>query len=270
MSKMIILFVMFSFFVMSPASAGNILFVSDDNSDNNIPAALSVDGHTVTSSSDRSVLLGDLSSYCAVYWSASDDGEFDLSSIISNLTSYVSSGGFVFVTGGDSVASPVNSDMLSFVGGTNGWDGGDVSGVIINTSNSLTTGVIDIRNITPPDVIGDGDTLCIPLSAGTVGIVASNENDCTGYAWTLRTLGSGQIAWISSGNFNNDADEPDWTDTTIPGEGVYNAALRNFAYNACPTTTAVPSMTEWGMIIFMVLAGLGAVYFIRRQKTAKN
>ena len=102
------------------------------------------------------------------------------------------------------------------------------------------------------------------------GIVASNENDCTGYAWTLRTLGSGRIAWISSGNFNNDADEPDWTDTTIPGEGVYNAALRNFAYNACPTTTAVPSMTEWGMIIFMVLAGLGAVYFIRRQKTAKN
>jgi hypothetical protein len=34
--------------------------------------------------------------------------------------------------------------------------------------------------------------------------------------------------------------------------------------------TSVPTMTEWGMIIFVVLAGLGAVYFIRRQKTTKS
>ncbi len=32
----------------------------------------------------------------------------------------------------------------------------------------------------------------------------------------------------------------------------------------------IPTMTEWGMIIFVVLAGLGAVFFMRRQKTAKN
>ena len=31
---------------------------------------------------------------------------------------------------------------------------------------------------------------------------------------------------------------------------------------------AVPSMTEWGMIIFVVLAGLGSVYYIRRSKRA--
>lgn len=29
--------------------------------------------------------------------------------------------------------------------------------------------------------------------------------------------------------------------------------------------TAVPTMTEWGMIIFIVLAGLGSVYYLRRQ-----
>jgi hypothetical protein len=29
---------------------------------------------------------------------------------------------------------------------------------------------------------------------------------------------------------------------------------------------SIPTMTEWGMIIFMVLAGLGAVYFMRRRK----
>jgi hypothetical protein len=32
--------------------------------------------------------------------------------------------------------------------------------------------------------------------------------------------------------------------------------------------TSVPTMTEWGMIIFMVLAGLGSVYYLRRQRRA--
>jgi hypothetical protein len=30
----------------------------------------------------------------------------------------------------------------------------------------------------------------------------------------------------------------------------------------------VPTMTEWGMIIFMVLAALGSVYYLRRQRSA--
>jgi hypothetical protein len=34
--------------------------------------------------------------------------------------------------------------------------------------------------------------------------------------------------------------------------------------------TEVPTMTERGIIIFVVLAGLGAVYFISRQKTTKS
>ena len=29
---------------------------------------------------------------------------------------------------------------------------------------------------------------------------------------------------------------------------------------------AVPTMNEWGMIIFMILAGIGAVYYVRRQR----
>jgi hypothetical protein len=34
--------------------------------------------------------------------------------------------------------------------------------------------------------------------------------------------------------------------------------------------TAIPTMTEWGMIIFALFAGLGAVYFLKRQKKARN
>ncbi len=32
--------------------------------------------------------------------------------------------------------------------------------------------------------------------------------------------------------------------------------------------TSVPTMNEWGMIIFIILAGLGAVYYLRRQGKA--
>ena len=32
----------------------------------------------------------------------------------------------------------------------------------------------------------------------------------------------------------------------------------------------IPTMSEWGMIIFAVFAGLGAAYYIRRQKNAKS
>jgi hypothetical protein len=34
--------------------------------------------------------------------------------------------------------------------------------------------------------------------------------------------------------------------------------------------SGIPTLTEWGMIIFTILAGLGAVYYLRRQKRAKS
>lgn len=35
-----------------------------------------------------------------------------------------------------------------------------------------------------------------------------------------------------------------------------------------PSVNAIPTMTEWGMIIFMVFAALASVYHLRRQKKA--
>ena len=34
------------------------------------------------------------------------------------------------------------------------------------------------------------------------------------------------------------------------------------------TNESVPTMTEWGMIIFIALAGLGSVYYLRRARRA--
>lgn len=53
-----------------------------------------------------------------------------------------------------------------------------------------------------------------------------------------------------------------WNDQNCNFEYLY------FIVEFGDPTAAIPTMTEWGMIIFVVLAGLGSVYFIRR-KTAK-
>ena len=42
------------------------------------------------------------------------------------------------------------------------------------------------------------------------------------------------------------------------------------AENPCSRQQSIPTMTDWGMIIFMVLAGLSSVYYLRRQRKEKN
>jgi len=42
--------------------------------------------------------------------------------------------------------------------------------------------------------------------------------------------------------------------------------LDNFAADL--PSVAIPTMTEWCMIIFIALAGLGSVYYLRRQRRA--
>jgi hypothetical protein len=46
--------------------------------------------------------------------------------------------------------------------------------------------------------------------------------------------------------------------------------LDNHTYGGTVKAKAVPTMTEWGMIIFMIVAGIGAVYYLRRQRRAER
>jgi hypothetical protein len=58
-----------------------------------------------------------------------------------------------------------------------------------------------------------------------------------------------------------------FTLTSLAGNGL----LQHVDYTQqgmCQGLVSVPTMNEWGMIIFMALAGLGAVYYLRRQKKA--
>ena len=56
------------------------------------------------------------------------------------------------------------------------------------------------------------------------------------------------------------------------GDGTAIVDIGAYEYGAPPYTTpsSIPTMNEWGMIIFMVLAGIGSFYYLRRQKTVKS
>jgi hypothetical protein len=57
----------------------------------------------------------------------------------------------------------------------------------------------------------------------------------------------------------------------IEGNGIYQGDDTTCNPNPCQQEpSAIPTVTEWGMIVFMALAGLGAVYYLRRHRKANN
>lgn len=264
--------------------AADILFVSDATTDSNIPSVLTADGHNVTTvlndyvddiSEDNNVLQGSLASYGCVVWGASGEGYGDdhNATTINNLESFVSAGGTVFVTGYDSIASPTDEELIRFVGGTDSYDssGDNITGPVTGV-NILSTGLIDIVGVTPTGGYSDSDalqsltpsTICVAERAG------SSAGDC---AWSIRTLGDGQVAYISNGEYideNNSGNHPSWEDTTVGGDGAYNAAVRNFAYNCgapiLADTTPVPTLSAWSIMLLAGLVLLVAGIATRRRR----
>lgn len=223
------------YFAPEPALAADILFVSNSGADTNIATVLRADGHTVTMASD-SALAGDLSAYGAVFWSAST---ISISSLAS-LTTYVMSGGRVFVTGYDALR---RSDLITqFCGGTGSRDlvgsPSSEAGPITTEANSLNTGVIDIRGLTPTGGHTDKDGLTglLPDTREVAPSAAGGSSQ-----WTLRALGDGEIAWVSNGM--SSGSHSSWESTATGGAGAYNAAVRNFAF-AADFATADPGAPE--------------------------
>ncbi|AKS42105.1 hypothetical protein [Wenzhouxiangella marina] len=273
--KRLVLPLLLAFSPASFAQVGDVLFVNYNGSDNSVETALAADGHTVTAvdvppnTASAYFSSTDLSGYCAVVWSGAYAYDEDVAGATSVLSNWVADGGSVLVTAPDAIRSQ-STDMIQFLGGSSARDENLNFSTIANVANSLTIGLVDIRGLTPPD-ISDQDTLCGPLVPGTVGLVtgtATPDSTCPndeGYAWTLRSLGNGQIAFITSGNFTT-GDDPDWSDTTIPGDGVYNAALRNFARAACtPRAEArsVPALSPPSLVVLFTLLLMLAAFSIR-------
>ena len=262
--------------------AADVLFVSDSDNDENIATVLSGDGHNVTVvlgdyvddvSEDNVVLQGDLSGYGCVVWAASGEGSGDEhnSTTISNLSSWVSAGGTVFVTGYDSIASPTDPELIGFVGGTDSYDSSDDNdtGPVTGT-NILSTGLIDIVGVTPTGGYDDSDAL-LGLGMDT-DCVAERTGESSGdCAWSVRSLGLGQIAYVSNGE-DDGADHPSWENTSTGGGGAYNAAVRNFAFNCGAainpnraSTQAIPTLSGWSIAVLAAVLALFAGIVIRRR-----
>ena len=224
------------------AFAGTFLFVSDTATDTNIPTALIADGHTVTvvtndyvaATQTNPTLVGSLAAYDAVFWSATGAGLGDphAAGTIAALTTYVTGGGHVFVTGYDSIASPADPNLYGFLGGTGSVDrsGGPGPGAVVATANALTTGVVDIRGVTPTGGYADLDSMT--GFGASVTVVATTTGVATEAQWLLRTLGTGLIGYVSNGELGPTSAHASWTTTTAGGAGAYNAALRNFAFHS--------------------------------------
>lgn len=212
-------------------TGGNVLFVSDDATNTELPAELTAAGYNVTAvyndfvGGNNATLQGSLAGYDAIFWHASGAngyGEMHNAATFTNLTPYVNAGGAVFVTGYDVIASPTDVELITFLGGSGSIDGPGGVGTITG-SNSLTTGVTNIVGMSL-NYSADHDGLT-GLTAGTVGVLEDGPG--SGYwGWTIRTLGAGEIAWVSSAQIMGSA-MPAWN---TPGS-LYNEALLNFAFN---------------------------------------
>ena len=86
-------------------------------------------------------------------------------------------------------------------------------------------------------------------------------------AFPLHAFGAGACCHTDGSCFiNNDFGD------CFEGDGTWLGDDTVCDPNPCPQqqSTAVPTLSEWGMIIFIMLAGLGAVFYLRRQKRANN
>ena len=255
----------------APAHAGTMLYVQDSAStDDAIADVLIADGHSVSAASGgynfatyiNDDLTGDLSAYDAIFWDASNSaGSVHAAGQFTDLLTYVANGGFVFVTGYDSIADPSDPQLVAFLGGSSSTDGGGVRDPLAVTgANALSTGVKDIQGLSPTGAFYDWDTL-YGLGADTACVAASSA--AGGCQWSLRSLGDGFIAYIAAGGASSSV-ETAWANAGNDGSGAYNAALRNFAFNASPQDTAPEVPLPAAAILFPM--GVAGLRLLQRRK----
>lgn len=106
-------------------------------------------------------------------------------------------------------------------------------------------------------------TLATPVTLDPGTYWVEIYNDVTGstdiFGWEVGTVDPvNGIAGLARDN------------TNVPGTSWSNLTVDTAIEIRSASINAVPSMTEWGMIIFIAVAGLGSVYYLRRHKRANN
>jgi hypothetical protein len=164
-------------------------------------------------------------------------------------------------------------------------------------ANSIPTWLNNTTgNIAPTtNIVGAATTLNLPTGVAVDGswiYVANRDNNsvdvfpigATGNVAPTRSIQGAATtfddpygvavdgSWIYVANENNDSVDVfpiGATGNVAPTRSIQGAATTlnlptGVAVDA--QTVIIPTMTQWGMILFMVLAGFGAIYYLRRQR----
>lgn len=214
-----------------------VLVISDHSTaDEALATALTNAGYAVTRrtsafNEDTEITdFGSLDGFAAVFWSATGGGYGDehAADTFVPLQTFAEAGGYVMVVGYDTVASPEDIHLITFLGGTGSRDSG-MTVAITADENALTTGVQDVAGLTPSGLSGDRDRLTGLLDDVTVVQGTGDEASIT-----LRAVGTGYVAYLSNGN-SGTSTTSSWTTVADDNSGAVNAMVRNFAYNAAET-----------------------------------
>lgn len=197
---------------------------------------------------------------------------FAIPTISASTTTIVLQGDFHVGAWANLLEFAYDSDSDGFIRQTNaaeigpGLDIGTVPGVQVVFSNgtlaSVTLASLGIQ-------ANDWVRLRLEISPINNGVGSVYYQDLTRGDASLQAISGLQninlgFNWSAAGVTNPIL----WDSVYIHLEGAGNQ-FDNLYINT-DNATPVPTMNEWGMIIFMVLAGLGAAYYLRRQKTVKS
>jgi hypothetical protein len=199
-------------------------------------------------------------------------------------TQYQAADGVVFSleSGASPLIAEVGAPTTSFLGPPNSAEpdtpaAGQNIGNYFLTDDGVLGGAVDalIVSYSPPTAAASGvlididfeETFTIEargvsdnvLQSVTISGGDAGTGDGIATPWSF-DLGSAVIFSIRILGINPDG--------SGVGLGFDNFAARSAAPE--PSPALVPTMTEWGMIIFMFLAGLGAVYYLRKHRRAEK
>jgi hypothetical protein len=145
------------------------------------------------------------------------------------------------------------------------------------TDPSISTILTDTFLATLASCPANSDIFTIPLNTIIAGSSVAISDDCTVQSVNIHgatyfnqpgtsTLQS-NISGVGTGLFTHTTNPSNFLTSFQANTNTYNVLAIGWASNG---SASVPTLTEWGMILFMVLAGLGAAYYLRRQKRATS
>jgi hypothetical protein len=130
---------------------------------------------------------------------------------------------------------------------------GSVSGTVYNDLNGN-----GVQNPGEPGLPG----VTITLRNNANAVVATTTTDANGnYSFTNLPVGAYSVTETDPAGLVSTT--PNTVAVNVTSGGT---ATANFGDRPATDTVAVPTMTQWGMILFVLLAGFLAVQHLRRQR----